>query len=93
VDISVAIIKRVRRENLGWRSERAHYCQFVCEPNKMKRLIFCLTALQAKDRFEDTIFMDETSVQIEQYARICFHKEGTQPKRKGRPKQPLKVTN
>ena len=91
VDISVATIKRVRRENLGWRSERARYCQFVREPNKMKRLIFCLTALEAKDRFEDAIFTDETSVQIEQYARICFHKEGTQPKRKGRPKHPLKV--
>ena len=38
------------------------------------------------------IFTDETnSVQMEQYARVCFHKDGTQPKRKGRPKHPLKV--
>ena len=42
VAVSVATIKRVRRENLGWRSKRARYCQFAREPNKMKRLIFCL---------------------------------------------------
>ena len=91
VDVSQSTIRRVRREQLGWRHENSRYCQFVREPNKIKRLFFCLNALAVNDAFEDVIFTDETSVQIEQYARFCFRKEGTQGKRKGRPKHPLKV--
>jgi transposase len=93
IQLSVSSIRRVKRNVLGWKSENARYCQFVREPNKMKRLIFCLSALVNKDTFEDVIFTDETSVQIEQHARICFRKKGSQPKRKGRPKHPVKVRN
>ena len=82
---------RVKRNVLGWKSETARYCQFVREQNKMKRFIFASNALLNKDTFEDVIFTDETTVQIEQYARICFRKDCSQPKRKGRPKHPLKV--
>jgi hypothetical protein len=52
--------------------------------NKMKRLDFCRKALSEKKKFENIIFTDETSVQIEQHARICFRKDGSQPKRKVR---------
>ncbi|CAB4023744.1 Transposable element Tcb2 transposase [Paramuricea clavata] len=90
MDVSTATIRRARRK-LGWKKENARYCQFVREPNKMKRLAFCLKALREKEKFENIIFTDETSVQIEQHARICFRKDGSQPKRKGRPKHPLKV--
>ena len=90
VQISEATIRRVRRK-LGWKVEKARYCQLVREQNKIKRLAFCLKAFTEKDTFENVIFTDETSVQMEQHARVCFHKDGTQPKRKGRPKHPLKV--
>ncbi|CAB4032482.1 Transposable element Tcb2 transposase [Paramuricea clavata] len=90
IQISEATIRRVRRK-LGWKVENARYCQLVCEPNKIKRMAFCLKAFTEKDMFKNVIFMDETSVQMEQYARVCFHKDGTQPKRKGCPKHPLKV--
>ena len=79
VYVSLATIRRIRRDKLGWKHENTRYCQFVREPNKTKILIFCLTVLEEKDSFEDAIFTDETSVQIEQYARLCFHKKGTQP--------------
>ena len=92
VQISEATIRRARRK-LGWKVENARYCQLVREQNKIKRLAFCLKAFTEKDKFENVIFTDETSVQMEQYARVCFHKDGTQPKRKGRPKHPLKVIN
>ena len=91
VEVSAATIRRVKRNVLGWRSENARYCQFVREPNKTKRLVFSLNAMINKDPFEDVIFTDETSVQIEQYARIWFRKDGSQPKRKGHPKHPVKV--
>ena len=91
VEVSATTVRRVKRNVLGWKSETARYCQFVREPNKMKRFIFASNALLNKDTFEDVIFTDETTVQIEQYARICFRKDGSQPKRKGRLKHPLKV--
>ena len=90
IQISESTIRRIRRK-LGWKVENARYCQLVRDVNKIKRLAFCLKAFTEKDMFQNVIFTDETSVQMEQYARVCFHKEGTQPKRKGRPKHPLKV--
>ena len=80
VEVSATTVRRVKRNVLGWKSETARYCQFVREPNKMKRFIFASNALLNKDTFEDVIFTDETTVQIEQYARICFRKDGSQPK-------------
>ncbi|CAB4038228.1 Hypothetical predicted protein [Paramuricea clavata] len=91
LNISSSTTRRVRREKLGWKHENTRNCQFVREPNKVKRLAFCLDALARKDTFEDVIFKNETTVQIEQYARVSFGKDGTQAKRKGRPKHPLKV--
>ena len=91
VEESTTTIRRVERNELGWKSENARYCQFVRKPNKMKRLVFSLNAMVNKDLFEDVIFTDETSVQIEQHARICFRRDGSQPKRKGYPKHPVKV--
>ena len=76
VDVSAVTIRRARRK-LGWKKENARYWQFIWEPNKIKRLAFCLKAFSEKDNFENVIFTDETSVQIEQYARICFRRNGT----------------
>ena len=91
VSVSSATVRNVRRK-IGWKHDRARYCQLIREPNKIKRLSFCLKALRDKDRFEDAIFTDETSVEIQQYTRYCFRKGGSLPKRKGRPKHPLKVS-
>ena len=88
VEVSSSAIRRVRREKLGWKYENTRYCQIVREPNKMRRLAFGLNALSRKDSFDDVIFTGETTVQIEQYARVSFQKDGTQAKRKGRPKHP-----
>ena len=96
LDISSSTIRRVRREKLGWKHENTRYCQFVREPNKVKRLAFCLDALARKDTFEDVIFTDETTVQIEQYARAKrtpSEAPSLYAKRKGRPKHPLKFVN
>ena len=71
-EVSATTIRCVKCNVLGWKSKNARYCQFVHEPNKMKRLVFSLNAIVNKDTLEDVIFTDKTSVQIEQYARICF---------------------
>ena len=57
VEVSATTVRRVKRNVLGWKSETARYCQFVREPNKMKRFIFASNALLNKDTFEDVIFI------------------------------------
>ena len=66
VRVSSATVRNVRRK-MGWKHDRARYCQIIREPNKIKRLSFCLKALRDKDPFEDAIFTDETSVEIQQF--------------------------
>ena len=90
LNISSSTIRRVRR-SMGWKHENARYCQFIREPNQLKRLSFCLKTSTEKDPFDNVIFTDETSVEIQQHTRHCFRKNGSKPNRKGRPKHPLKV--
>ena len=90
VQISEATIRK-ERPKLGWKVEKARYWQLVHEQNRIKSLAFCLKAFTEKDTFENVIFTDETSVQMAQHGRVCFHKDGTKPKQKGCPKHPLKV--
>ena len=66
INISSSTIQRVRRA-MGWKHERARYCQMIREPNKLKRLSFCLKAISEKDAFDNVIFTDETSVEIERH--------------------------
>jgi hypothetical protein len=35
--------------------------------NKAKRLVFCLKAMKEKHSFENAIFTDETSIEMQQY--------------------------
>ena len=91
VSVSASTIRYSRRK-LGWKHERSRYCQLIRNHNKMKRLVFALKAMKEKDGFEDVVFTDETSVEIQQFTRYCFRKNGSEPKRKGRPKHPIKVS-
>lgn len=43
------------------------------------------------DNFEDVIWTDETTVQLETHRRRCYRKEGEKPQPKPRPKHPVKV--
>ena len=90
VNVSTSTICNTRRK-IGWKHEKARYCQLIRDRNKVKRFVFCLRAMNEKDGFEDVIFSDETTVEIQQCTRFCFRKNGSLPKRKGRPKRPLKV--
>ena len=40
MNVSLSTIRQTRRDKLGWMSGTARYCQFVREPNKIKRLVF-----------------------------------------------------
>ena len=88
VYVSLATIVR-NRLDLGWTYRGTAYCQLIRQPNKQKRLDWARTYLG--DEFEDVIWTDETSVQIETHKCFCYRKEGQKPRPKPRPKHPVKV--
>lgn len=47
--------------------------------------------LRSKEEFQDVIFTDESSVQLEQHSRICFRKRLQPRKLKQRAKHPVKI--
>lgn len=51
------------RKLLGWTSRGTAYCQLICAPNREKRLRWAQE--NVAERFEDVIWSDETSVQME----------------------------
>ena len=77
------------RQQLGWTLKGTSYCQMIREVNKEKRLAW---AIKNKDMFwEDVIYTDETTVQIETHRRTCCYKKGQKPRYKPKPKHPIKV--
>ena len=88
VYVSLATIVR-NRCNLGWIYRGSAYCQLIRNENKVKRLQWAQANLH--DTFEDVIWSDETTVQLENHRRFCYRKEGERPKPKPRPKHPIKV--
>ena len=88
VYISLATIVRSRVQ-LGWIYRGSAYCQLIRNANKEKRLEFAYAYLH--DSFDDVIWSDETTVQLENHRRYCYRKEGEKPRPKPRAKHPVKV--
>ena len=86
--VSLATILR-NRSSLGWIYRGSAYCQLIRQPNKIKRLQWAQTYLH--DSFDDVIWSDETTVQLENHRRFCYRKDGEKPRPKPRPKHPIKV--
>ena len=61
------------------------YCQLIRTYNKEKRLAWAGQFLsEAKDGFENVIWSDESTVQVETHKRYCYRKAGCPPKSKPR---------
>lgn len=86
--VSLATIVRNRCE-LGWTYRGSAYCQLIRQANKQKRLDWANTYLH--DDFNNVIWSDETTVQLETHRRFCYRKQGERPLPKPRPKHPIKV--
>ena len=73
------------RVTLGWTFRGSSYCQLIREENKRKRLEWARKHLhEAAEGFQDVIFTDEASVQLETHRRFCCRKLGERPKNKPR---------
>lgn len=65
------------RTALGWTFRGSVYCQLIHEPNKEKRLNWARKHLN--DNFDNVVWTDECSVQLERYKRFCCRKQGELP--------------
>ena len=86
--VSLATILRSRKQ-LQWVYRGSAYCQLIRHENKEKRLNWARTFLH--DSFDNVIWSDETTVQLETHRRFCYRKEGEKPRPKPRAKHPIKV--
>ena len=80
-NISLRTVLRCR-SSLGWTFRGSAYCQLIRDVNKAKRLEWAQKYLN--DGFEDVIFTDECSVQLETHKRFCCRKVGEAPRPKPR---------
>lgn len=92
-DLSVSIntIKRAKRE-LGWAAKKTRYCALISESNQEKRVEWCQKQVEEGDlEFENVVWTDECTVQLESHRRFCFRKKGQPVKYRMKPKHPPKV--
>jgi len=68
------------RTSLGWTFRGSAYCQLIREENKVKRLQWART--HVNDDFENVVWTDECSVQLETHRRFCCRKRGESPRPK-----------
>ena len=81
IEISLRTILRCHT-TLGWTFRGSAYCQLIREENKVKRLQW--SEQHKDDNFDDIIWTDEATVQLETHRRFCCRKVGQAPKPKPR---------
>ena len=80
-NLSIDTILRCR-SSLGWTFRGSAYCQLIRDVNKLKRYDW---AVQYKnDDFDNVIYTDECTVQLEAHRRFCCRKQGEAPRPKPR---------
>ena len=89
-NVSLSTIKSYRK-NIGWVCTRPHYCQLIREANKVKRKEWCQKQIDNKEDFENVIFTDECTVQLDHHGWLSFRKEKEPRALKQRPKHPAKI--
>ena len=70
------------RSALGWTFRGSAYCQLIRQPNKVKRLNWAKS--NENHSFEDVVWTDESTVQLQTHKRFCCRKQGELPKNKPR---------
>ena len=80
-DISLRTILRCRT-SLGWTFRGSAYCQMIREANKAKRLQWAIDNQELE--FDDVVWTDECTVQLESHRRYCCRKIGQKPRNKPR---------
>ena len=79
--ISLRTVLRCRT-SLGWTFRGSSYCQLIREANKAQRLLWAQQHIS--DNFENVVWTDECTVQLETHRRFCCRKRGQPPRLKPR---------
>lgn len=79
--ISLPTILRCRKA-LGWTFRGSAYCQLIRHANKQKRLDWARQNVAMA--FEDVVWTDECTVQLQSHRRFCCRKRGQPVKNKPR---------
>ena len=66
------------RTSLGWTFRGSAYCQLIQSANKTKRLAWAQKHLH--DTFDNVVWTDECTVQLETHRRFCCRKQGEPPR-------------
>ena len=74
------------REKLGWTFRRSAYCQIIREENKAKHLQWAKDHIEeyTSSGFEDVLWTDESTIQMESHRRHACRKKGEPAKHKPR---------
>ena len=86
--VSLATILCNRRLT-GWIYRGSAYCQLICSVNREKRLEWVRN--HQHDNFDEVIWSDKMTVQLEIHQHFCYRKIGEKPRLKPHPKHPIKV--
>ena len=57
-------------KRLGWRSIRTKFCQAVSWKNRLERQIYANMCVLYKEQFYNTIFIDESTIQVNKNGRF-----------------------
>jgi hypothetical protein len=78
-------------EATGFTHSKPRYGQMVRQANKVKRVEFCEKLIASNDKFENVIFSDECSVQLNQNKSCSYRKRDCHATVLPKPKHPLKI--
>jgi hypothetical protein len=59
---------------LGWRKIRTKFCQMVSVKNRIERYIYASLCLSSHETFNESIFIDESTVQLNKNANRIWYK-------------------
>ena len=90
--ISSSYIRHLRQK-MGWVFKSTKYGQMIRDPNKEKRLKWAEEQIANDEKFDNVIFSDEASVEIQRAATKTLYKKGEIPQFRPKPKHPLKVSS
>ena len=91
LSVSVSTVKAARM-HLGWSAKKTRYGAMISEVNQEKRVEWCRERIATGDMdFDDVLFTDECTVQLESHRRITFYKKDQPMKYKMKVKHPPKV--
>ncbi|KAJ8020841.1 Transposable element Tcb2 transposase [Holothuria leucospilota] len=91
LNLHLSTVRRYRKNVLEWVCTKPKYCQMIRTANVAKRLAYVEERLACRDKFENAIFTDESSIELEHTARIQFRRKSEPAVMVGKPKHPLKV--